>query len=81
MMNSATTAPTRARPTASRIPAIRYGSDDGKVMPNQIWCGRARQARATSRYSAGTERAPSATFMAIGKKEAKMMVARRAAEV
>ena len=79
MKNSATTAPTKARPIARRRPASRYGKDDGSVIPNQTSVQRARQARATSRYSAGTERAPSLAFMAMGKKAAKTTVASRAA--
>ena len=56
--------------------ASRFGSWNVPEQPNQTSLQRARQARATSRYSTGTERAPSLAFIAMGKKEANTTVAR-----
>src|SRR3979409_1073923 len=79
--NSATTAPIRARPAASRKPASRYGTDDGRMTSNRRDKARPRNERETSMNSGGTERAPSDTLTTIEKNAATAAVASRASDV
>ncbi len=79
--NSATTAPISARPAASRSAGEEIGRRRRQHDLEQLRSRRERNERATSTYSRGTARAPSATLTMIENSAANTMVASRAAPV